>query len=327
MNPLHFALKHISIRHNAYLKKHSKPQEDSHQNDAHEEKTPTLNTEEWRDLSWHEEQSHHYSCLFRGGVLLSYTLGFLAVVFAVIPISGMLGEEAVHHYGFIFVLLELLAIALIITIYASGMANKDNKPGRVLFQDWRGHWQRHRTISEILRYQDAIVWLKPDNVIDKYQIPEAILAATMPSAETMLRRLQVLLVGQQAYNAQKAREYHFIQHRLHAIAKWSFILTLVCCLAHFVVHSAALSALSAILPALGSCCHGIASTAEYEKLAQQCHQTKRLLDNFAQGLVANEQRLLVDDAALRDGVKTFLDIVLDDRDKWFIFTSSSKLPL
>ena len=34
-----------------------------------------------------------------------------------------------------------------------------------------------------------------------------------------------------------------------------------------------------------------------------------------------------DDAALRHDVKTFLDIVLDDRDKWFIFTSSSKLPL
>ncbi|HBH15023.1 MAG TPA: hypothetical protein DDY11_07875, partial [Leclercia adecarboxylata] len=64
----------------------------------------------------------------------------------------------------------------------------------------------------------------------------------------------------------------------------------MCCLAHFFVHSAALSALSAILPALGSCCHGIASTAEYEKLAQQCHQTKLLLDNFAQGLVVNEQR-------------------------------------
>ncbi|RYA90771.1 hypothetical protein, partial [Enterobacter cloacae complex sp. 743-2DZ2F-22B] len=110
MNPLHFALKHISIRHNAYLKKHSKPQEDAHQEEAHEEKDPTLNTEEWHDLSWHEEWSHHYSCLFRGGVLLSYTLGFLAVVFAVIPISGMLGEGAIHHYGFIFVLLELFAI-------------------------------------------------------------------------------------------------------------------------------------------------------------------------------------------------------------------------
>lgn len=322
MNPLHFTLKQISIWHNAYLKKHSHPQTN------HSEETPsTLYTDEWHDLNWHEEQSHHYSCLFRGGVLLSYTLGFLAVVFAVIPISGMLGEETLHHYGFIFVLLELIAIALIVVIYVSGMSNKDNGSGRVLFQNWRGNWQRHRTLSEILRYQDAIAWLKPDNVIRKYQIPEAVLATSIPSAEAMLHHLQILLAGQQAYNAQKTSEYHFIQHRLHAIAKWSFILTLVCCLAHFFVHSAALSALSAILPALGSCCHGIASTAEYEKLAQQCHQTKLLLDNFAQGLVVNEQRLLADEAALRKEVKQFLEIVLDDRDKWYIFTSSSKLPL
>lgn len=322
MNPLHFTLKQISIRHNAYLKKHSQPQ-----TNHSKEPAPDIYTDEWHDLNWHEERSYHYSCLFRGGVLLSYTLGFLAVVFAVIPISGMLREETLHHYGFIFVLLELLAIALIVAIYVSGMSNKENGSGRVLFQNWRGNWQRHRTISEILRYQDAIVWLKPDNVIRKYQIPEAVLAAAIPSAEAMLRCLQILLAEQQAYNAQKKSEYHFIQHRLHAIAKWSFILTLVCCLAHFFVHSAALSALSAILPALGSCCHGIASTAEYEKLAQQCHQTKLLLDNFAQGLVVNEQRLLVDDVALRKEVKKFLDIVLDDRDKWYVFTSSSKLPL
>lgn len=322
MNPLHFTLKKISIWHNAYLKKHSQ-----HEQSHHEEASPSSYTDEWHDLNWHEEQSHHYSCLFRGGVLLSYTLGFLAVVFAVIPISGILREETIHHYGFLFVLLELVAIALIIAIYVSGMSNKDNGSGRLLFQNWRGNWQRHRTHSEILRYQDAIVWLKPDNVIRKYHIPDTVLNASIPSAETMLRRLQAILAEQQAYNAQKKSEYHFVQHRLHTIAKWSFILTLVCCLAHFFVHSAALSALSAILPALGSCCHGIASTAEYEKLAQQCHQTKLLLDNFAQGLVVNEQRLLTDEAALRKEVKQFLEIVLDDRDKWYIFTSSSKLPL
>ncbi|POP46265.1 hypothetical protein CHU32_05780 [Superficieibacter electus] len=322
MNPLHFMLKQVSIRHNAYLKKHSQ----SLKNHA-SELEPTLNADAWRDLNWHEDQSHHYSCLFRGGVLLSYTLGFLAVVFAVIPISGMLQDETLHHYGYIFVLLELMAIALIVAIYISGMSNKDNGSGRILFQNWRGKWQRHRTISEILRYQDAIAWLKPDNVIRKYNIPKEVLAASVPSTEAMLRCLQTLVSGQLSYNTQKKNEYHFIQHRLHAIAKWSFILTLLCCLAHFFIHSAALSALSAILPALGSCCHGIASTAEYEKLAQQCHQTKLLLDNFAQGLVTNEQRLLDDDAELRKKVKQFLDIVLDDRDKWYIFTSSSKLPL
>lgn len=324
MNPLHFLLKRIFIRHNAYIKKHSQKQHENHQAPAPKK---NLETEKWRDLNWHENKSYHYSCLFRGGVLLSYTLGFLAIVFAVIPISGMLQEATLHHYGYIFVLLELIAIALIIAIYVSGMSGKDNGAGRILFQNWRGQWQYHRTISEILRYQDAIIWLKPDNVIQKYNIPDEVLVADIPATDVILERLQLLVSGQQAYNEQKNREYHFIQHRLHSVAKWSFILTLICCLAHFVIHSAALSALSAILPALGSCCHGIASTAEYEKLAQQCQQTKLLLDDFAKRIIESKEHLLVDDAALRIEVKQFLEIVLDDRDKWYIFTSSSKLPL
>jgi len=322
MNPLHFTLKKISTCHNKYLKKHSPPKDH-----VHEEQSSSFTEDMWQDLHYHEEQSYHYSCLFRGGVLLSYTLGFLSVVFAVIPISGILGERITEQYELVFVLLELFSIAVIIAIYISGMSNKKNRPGSFLFQDWHGNWQRHRTFSEILRYQSLIAWLKPENVISKYQIPKSVLATTTTSDDTMLQNLQKILAEQQSYNTQKSSEYHFIQHRLHYIAKWSFILTLFCCLAHFIVHFPALSALSAILPALGSCCHGIASTAEYEKLAQQCHQTKCLLDALAKRLILNEKQLLSDDKLLRNEVSAFLNIVMEDRDKWYIFTSSSKLPL
>ncbi len=324
MNLLNSALKKTFALHTYFLKKRGN--QHSH-HIGHSGADTVLLKAPWRELAWHEEQSVHYSSLFRGGVLISYFLGFLAVVFAVIPISGLLSEPVLHHYAFIFVLLELAAIIFIMAIYISGMNNKNNQQGKVFFQNWKGNWQLHRTICEILRYQDAIAWLKPDNVIKKYNIPDYVLQLPASPATDIFRHLENLVDDQVGYNQKRARENHYMQHRLHNIAKYSFVLTLVCCLAHFLVHSALLSALSAILPALGSCCHGIASTAEYEKIGQQCQQTGLQLADFKQGLHTNKERLLCDDSALRLEVKQFLEIVLDDRDKWYIFTSSSQLPL
>lgn len=322
MNLLNSALKRVFALHTHYVKKQSKKHRHSEPCEA-----PVLISEQWQSLTWHEERAGHFSSLFRGGVLMSYLLGFLAVVFAVIPVSGLISEAGLHHYGFIFVLLELAAITIIIAIYLSGMEGKSERQGQFLFQNWKGNWQRHRTICEILRYQDAIAWIRPDEVIKKYNIPVSVLTLTPIAAQDIYAQLETQVDKQVEYNHNRAVENHFIQHRLHQVAKYSFVLTLICCLAHFFIHSALLSALSAILPALGSCCHGIASTAEYEKIGQQCQQTGQQLTDFKKHFQTNRESLLVDDSALRQQVRRFLDIVLDDRDRWYIFTSSSKLPL
>ena len=324
MKPLNFLLKSIFSLHTRYLKKHGQSSQTQH---LHDDSVTGLSPVSWQELSWHEEQSAHYSSLFRGGVLVSYFLGFMAVVFAVIPISGLLSEENVHHFGFIFVLLELMSILLIITIYLSGTKKNHGTPGRVFFQNWRGQWQEQRTRCEILRYKEMIGWIRPKGISNKYAIPEGVLFTSPPSSEQMMSDLLQQVKGQLVYNKKRIAENHFIKHKLHNIAKYSFILTLLCCLGHFVIHSALLSALSAILPALGSCCHGIVSTAEYEKIGQQCQLTALELEALQNHRNQHHDALLLDEAQLRAQIEAFLKVVLDDRDKWYLFTSSSSLPL
>ncbi|NMV38557.1 hypothetical protein [Ralstonia insidiosa] len=295
----------------------------------------------------YEAESTRYGNRYRAAFLINFSLGFVAVVLALIPLSGLIPEHELHAYAGLLTLSELVCISIILLIHWYGRDSERDASFasrllkriglRRINQGWRGQWATMRLAAEQVRYADLMLGFPGGKLTANDPLGEAgqenlkiakhlaELSAKCPDApkdasyNTRYRRyFAELIASQRAYHKGNAQRYHRIHHRLHRIADTCFYLTLLACLGHFVWHHPFLSVLAAGLPALAAACHGILASGEFAKLAEQSEE-------MSESLKALERQ--VDSRApdagdgLRQQVTTFYDLVIREALGWHITLS------
>lgn len=292
----------------------------------------------------YETESTRYSNRYRAAFLINFSLGFVAVVLALIPLSGLIPEHELHTYAWMLTLAELVCISIILLIHWYGRDSELDASFTSRFlkriglrrinQGWRGQWATMRLAAEQVRYADLMLGfpgrkLSANNLLgdagqESLKIAKhlAELSAKCPDApqdaiyNTRYRRyFAELIASQRAYHQGNAHRYHRIHHRLHRIADACFYLTLLACLSHFVWHHPILSVLAAGLPALAAACHGILASGEFAKLAEQSEEMSKSLKTLEQQVDPHAE-----DAGdgLRQQVTTFYDLVIREALGWHV---------
>lgn len=285
-----------------------------------------------------------YSNRYRGAFILNFSLGFLAVLLALIPLSGVLSEHTLHAIALYLTLAEVACIVVIMLIHWYGrdpVAYNGTAGSRVLRrlgltninQGWRQQWGHARLAAEHMRYIDLIlgfpgIQLHDEGILEQAGEAHRETAATLralgeqcPTApandayiDTYLVHFLSVIRNQRAYHNNNAHRYHRIHHRLHQTASWSFYLTLLACGMHLFLHHPLLSALAALLPALAATCHGLLAAGEFNKLAEQWHTMAHALAKLEQEVASAGTSL----AVLEQQVRTFLGLVVQDAIGWHV---------
>jgi hypothetical protein len=278
-----------------------------------------------------------YGNRYRGAFVLNFSLGFVAVLLALIPLAGLLDEHLLHEIAPLLTVAELSTIFIILLIHLYG---RDPETYGVatgwlkINQGWRQRWGHARLAAEHVRYSDLMLGFPGrqlhaggmlDNAGPHYRETARTLGAlaaqcaVAPADEhyTGAYRAHFLDVirYQSAYHRNNAQRYHHIHHRLHQIASWCFYLTLLVCLAHFGLHHPALSVLAALLPALAATCHGLLAAGEFHKLSEQSHDMGKALGNLEKEVMADSAAPL---STLEGQVLAFFGLVVQDAIGWHV---------
>lgn len=301
----------------------------------------------------YEAVATQFSNRYRGAFILNFSLGFLAVLLALIPLSGVLSEHTLHAIALYLTLAEVACIVVIMLIHWYGRdpgAYNGTAGSRVLRrlglrhinQGWRQQWGHARMAAEHMRYIGLILGfpgtqLHEEGILERAGAPHRETAATLralgeqcPTAPADATYIDAyrghflsVIREQRAYHDNNAHRYHRIHHRLHQTASRCFYLTLLTCGLHLFLHHPLLSALAALLPALAATCHGLLAAGEFNKLAEQWHTMAHALAKLEHE-VANPEANTVAAAAgaplavLEEQVRAFFGLVVQDAIGWHV---------
>ncbi|NYE61644.1 hypothetical protein FHW58_002851 [Duganella sp. 1224] len=295
----------------------------------------------------YEHEAMHYGHRYRGAFILNFSLGFVAVLLALIPLTGLLSEHTLHRAAPWLTVAELATIVsiLLIHLYGRDPVTYDSKSGwlraiglRRINQGWRQRWARARLAHEHVRHASLMLGfpgapLQAGGMLkDRY----ADIAATLQQAaarcapapadagyRTAYRDYFLGQIRDQArYHRINMHRCHHIHHRLHHTASVCFYLTLGVCLAHFWLHHPLLSVLAALLPALAATCHGLLATGEFQKLAQQSHDMQAELAQLEQEVKTDQGATLT---TLHEQVGKFFSLMVEDALGWHVTLSDKDL--
>jgi hypothetical protein len=240
-------------------------------------------------FAWANQLSILYGNLYRSGFVLNFSLGAMAVFFAVLGIPSLLAGKPEWPT----VVLELLVITVVVGITIRGYR-----------QGWHERWIEYRTLAERLRLsrfmtliggwrQDAALpghltsYGEPTNtwvywhyraVERAYGFSSGILDATRLEAIRCVLQ-DALTYGQATYH-QSNHRLEVIDRRLHRLGTSFFVLTIIACVIHLVLElrfhppahvSALLLGLNAFLPACGAALSAIRSQGEFHRVARRSH--------------------------------------------------------
>lgn len=281
-----------------------------------------------------------YSNRYRGAFILNFSLGFLAVLLALIPLSGLLGEHTLHELGPLLTVAEVTIILTILLIHLYGRDPEiygDN--GGLLSklninQGWRKRWGHARLAAEHVRYSNLMLGFPGKQVEAEGMLNNAgphyretaktlhaqgtkCAAAPNDAGYTAAYQAHLLSVirQQRTYHRNNAKRYHHIHHGLHRIASRCFYATLLVCLTHFWVHHPLVSVMAALLPALAATCHGLLASGEFNKLSEQSHDMGKALAALEQDLTGTTTASLID---LEIQVRAFFGLVVQDAIGWHV---------
>ncbi|TCV98757.1 hypothetical protein [Biostraticola tofi] len=288
-------------------------------------------------LPYIEQREIYYGAVYRGGVVASYLLGFVAVLCAAIPLSALFSGILLLSSPYFWAIAQLIAIVLIIIINLCGGNSRIGKklavlgetfPAIKLNQNWKEKWQLYRVAGEILRYRQFILFLyyrhgeKQPFVSDNINRMMETLIADEPliTSELLLIKLKTTLHQQITTTRQVAGEQYALAHRLHRNTDIAFVLALLTCVLNVVVPSTLLSCLTVLLPVWGATCHGLVSTGEYLKLSKQYQLTANELEVITAKLDALPNASEDD---LSANVTALLDLVFQDQKSWLFYLSAS----
>jgi hypothetical protein len=297
----------------------------------------------------YEHESQRYAARFRSAFLVNFLLGLLAVAIALVPLSGLLDEHALHALGSVLTLAEMACILSILLLHLAG---REQQHGGVLAplarilpfsinQSWRKRWVEYRLYAEQLRYGELFIGF-PGEVIAPGHDASHLLDMGINNAfrawyqengvACQAQRLDQDYVGryaaylsnlieeQRVYHCNTAARCHAIHHRLHAWASGAFWLTLAGCALHLWWHAPVLSVLTALLPAFAATCHGILSAGEYAKLADVSRQMAVALAALERKVAAGMAQESLNDraATLRTVLLQLYELTISEARGWHL---------
>jgi hypothetical protein len=292
--------------------------------------------------------SEFYGARYRFGFVANFSLGFLAVAFAALPLA--LDESFVHHDGWMLTLIEGICIVSILSIHMMGREGKHGPLSR-LFETlgistnnaWRRRWVENRIHAEQFRYADLLVAFPGGPILlnenaaaflderlnhayaDWHASTCAKLSAAGHGSDYVERYRRVALhrVEEQIdYHRANAHRCETIHHRLHRLANACFWATLAVCIAHFFTHSGLLSMLAVSLPAAAAACHGIIGAGEFATFAQQSEEMVVALEATRAKLLALG---LSDIDGLNQVIRSFYRLVVSEASGWHVALRSKDL--
>ena len=292
-----------------------------------------------------------YGDRYRSAFWAIYLLIALAVLCAGLPLA--LGwdnaEHALHHFSIVWVITEVILIISVGLIYWRGHR-----------EDWQGQWLAARTQAELTWYLPLIAPLvdftdkshstnwyaclnKPGQDLDAGDDFEGVCSANRALARTLLgsvwtdpgfiveyaRWTVSILEGQRQYHHHVALRQHALQHRVHTITAWLFVMTGLAALAHLVVHSNALTLATMFFPALGASLHGALAQSEAYRLEAASERLAMELGKLIEPVKAT---LTADDPlataeVLRGAVLSAVSLILDEHQDWHMLVRPHHLPL
>ncbi len=291
----------------------------------------------------YETQADIYSHRYRGAFVINFMLGFIAVLIALVPLTGLLDEHTLHLLALPLTLAEMSCILMIMLIHwygrdpgtynaSSGLLRRLGL--KHINQGWRQRWGRARLAAEQVRFSNLMLGFPGKKLVtngfigaagtrydDTTQVLEQLIgqcavAPVSAQYEAQYRRYLVsLLENQRIYHENNAHRYHHIHHRLHRIASRCFYLTLLLCVSHLVLHHPLLSVSTALLPALAATCHGILASGEFTKLSAQSADMSAALAQLEQRLQTPAHASL---PTLEPLVRDFYSLVVQDAMDWHL---------
>lgn len=288
---------------------------------------------------------------YRSAFWSIYLLIALAVLCAGLPLA--LGwdnaEHALHHFSIFWVMTEVVIIIFVGLIYWRGHK-----------EDWQGQWLAARTQAELTWYLPLIApvvdfnddthasnWyaclnnpghdLQAGDDFDGVCRAHGALANAQldgvwadPEFVSQYARWTVTIIeGQRHYHRHVALRQHALQHRVHSITAWLFVMTGLAALAHLVVHSNALTLATMFFPALGASLHGALAQSEAYRLEAA---SERLVLELGRIIEPVKAALAEDDplataGVLRGAVLSAVSLILDEHQDWHMLVRPHHLPL
>lgn len=292
-----------------------------------------------------------YGDRYRSAFWAIYLLVALAVLCAGLPLA--LGwdnaQHAMHHFSIAWVITEVVIIVLVGLIYWRGHS-----------QDWQGQWLAARTQAELAWYlpliapvvdfsddSQAINWYaclnNPGQDLQAGEDFDSVCRTNRPLARSLLanvwsdpafivdyaRWTVAIIEGQRQYHHHVALRQHALQHRVHTITAWLFVMTGLAALAHLLFHSNALTLATMFLPALGASLHGALAQSEAYRLEAASERLAmelgRLVEPVKETLHATDP--LASAEVLRGAVVSAVSLILDEHRDWHMLVRPHHLPL
>lgn len=288
-----------------------------------------------------------YGNRYRGSVVINYTLGALAVLFALVPAAFGGGHgwlDRVLHA------LELGCIVLIVLIYWRGRSPGPHgvgqiavDPRRAVNRRWHERWLEYRGLAERFRYAELLYPLEAEVVTHhggrdardghepgwaqryfEWRFAHAKWPrrdADADEARRYVARLRRLMHEQKTYHEGNAAECETITRRLHALSGVCFAGTLVACIRAVFWPDTQwpLILAAAGLPALAASIHGVLATGEYIKLGESSTAAARAIA----GLMADVEARLAAGAGQGEPGPFLEPLVPEVRAFWNLVTSEA----
>jgi hypothetical protein len=300
---------------------------------------PSLRVRELKGaFGWADGLADYYANLYRSSFLTNYLLGGVAVLFAVLPMAlGWTDHEHPMHESHAFVTAELAVILAVLVNTVIGIRRR-----------WHERWIDYRLLAEYLRQIRLLAPLgrlpvlalpsagvRPGDARGTWmywyaraQAREAGLASGRLDAAALASYAALLeahLKDQEEYQESTAKILGRVDRRLARAGLALFVGTLVACALHFRFHSAWLTLLSAVLPALGASLAGVRSHAELEIVVRRAEGAReglaRLHAKLSRRAASTNSRGL---AAVSEAAAV---LMIEDTLSWRLVSESRPLEL
>lgn len=289
----------------------------------------------------------------RSAVWLSSVASTMAVFAAV---AGAI-HLWTHEHGLFWAVLELVLVLLVIGLL-----------WRARQQQWHSRWIANRFVAEQLRYArmglpllahnkslfesascvmpDAagvarLQVLSPDlqtlqKTLTRLGLPMPaaggpFVAATADSLPFLRDYVLAVVHDQIAYHERVRHEQHATEHVLHRLSLLLFCLTGVAVVGHFVLHASWLLIFTAFFPALAAGIHGLSTSLEISRIAEQSKATASDLRQLALAMrmaVGNPGSAWRRWVQLRHLTLLAAELMSDENDQWqkLVTHQKPKLP-
>ena len=285
-----------------------------------------------------------YGNRYRGSVVINYTLGALAVLFALVPAAFE------REHAWLLHVLEFVCIALIVLIYWRGRSPGVHGAGQIAVDPrraghrrWHERWLEYRGLAERFRYAELLYPLEAEVAARhggheardgheaggwaqryfEWRFGQAKWPRRDAGAEEARRyvaRLRRIMHEQKTYHEGNAAECAAITRRLHALSGGCFLGTLAACVLAIARPDAHWSLLFAAgLPALAASVHGVLATGEYIKLGESSTAAARAIG----GLMADVEARLGAGAGPGEACQSLEPLVPEVRAFWNLVTSEA----